>query len=196
MDGIYAPFLQGRQDLVILDIGANQGITTFYFSQFAKKIYSVEPAEEHIGVLAHMVKYNNIHDKVDFTRLAIAGKDGEMTLNHNQNVTMFSLSDAVKDPSLDTEIVPTMRLDTFLNSKGIEHVDFAKIDVEGAEMDIICGEGFVEASKKIDALVVEWHQWSFRNPSQLVTTLNDLGYDVVPIPSDATLFGAKKRAGK
>lgn len=192
MQRVYAPYLEGRTGLTVLDIGANIGLFTYYASQFADKVYAVEPAEEHIGVLAHMVKYNNIHNKVDFTRLAIAGKDGEMTLNHNENVTMFSLSDAVKDPKLDGEVVPTMRLDTFLNSKGIEHVDFAKIDIEGLELEVICGAGFEEASKKIDSLVVEWHSWSGRNPSQLVTTLTDYGYKVTPIPSDATLFGATK----
>lgn len=196
MQRIYAPYLEGKKDLTILDVGANIGLFTFYASQFASKVYSIEPSEEHIGVLAHMIKYNDIHDKVHFSRLAIAGKEGEVTLNHNENVTMFSLSDAVKDPKLEGEKVEAITLLTFLDRNHIEHVDFMKLDVEGEEMNIVCGEGFEEASKRIESLVVEWHAWTGRNPSQLVTALNDYGYDVVAIPADATLFGAKKRSGE
>ena len=190
---IYAPYLEGKKDLTILDIGANIGLFSLYASQFAKKVYAIEPATEHIDVMNHMVKFNKLTDKITTFRMAIANKDGEMTLHHNNNVTMFSLNEAVADKSLPSETVPVMTLETFLNTHKIEHVDFMKLDIEGAEMDVIGGSTFENASKRIDSLVVEWHQWSGRNASQLITALSDYGYDVVHIPSDATLFGAKKR---
>lgn len=192
---IYAPYIEGKKDLTIIDCGSNIGLFSFYASPFAKKIYAIEPAQEHVDVIKYMTEYNKIDDKVEIHRLAIAGTNGEMTLNHNQNVTMFSLSDAVKDPSLKGELVTTVTMDKFLEDNKIDHVDFLKLDVEGEELNIICGSGFEKSSKVIDSLIVEWHQWSGRNPSQLVTALQDYGYEVIPIPSNATLFGARKVLG-
>jgi len=193
---IYAPYIEGKSDLTILDVGANVGLFSQYASKYAKKVYAIEPAKQHVEVMKYMLEFNKLDNIVTPFQMAIAGKNGDMTLHHNENITMFSLSDAVNDPKLEGEKVKTVRLDTFLQENGIEHVDFMKLDVEGEEMNIICGEGFEDASKKIGSLVVEWHAWTGRNPSQMITALSDYGYDVIPIPSDATLFGAKKRIGK
>lgn len=192
---VYAPFLEGKKDLTILDIGGNIGLFSFYASQFAKKVYTVEPANEHIDVIHKMVEFNKLKNIVSIHSCAIAKDDGEMELFHNNNVTMFSLKEAVKDPSLPSEKVKTYRLDTFMQENDIKHVDFMKLDIEGAEMDVICGDGFEKACKSIDSLVVEYHQWSGRNPSQLVTALQDYGYEVQQIPSDAMLFGARRLNG-
>jgi FkbM family methyltransferase len=189
---VYAPYIEQKKDQIILDIGANVGLFSFYAYPFASKIYAVEPAQEHVDVANYMLKHNNMDDKVSVHRLAISNTEGDLTLNHNTNVTMFSLSELVADKSLPTETVRAVTLNTFLEENNIEHVDFAKIDIEGIESEVICGKGFEEASKKIDSLVVEWHSWGSRNPAQLVTTLSDYGYKVKSIPSDATLFGATK----
>lgn len=191
-DRIYAPFLSGKRDLTILDIGANIGLTTQYFAHFAKQVYSIEPAAEHVEVLEHMVKHNKL-DNVKVLKYAIANKDGKMKLHHNSNATMHSLSARVSDPKLGSEEVQTIRVNTLLKKHNIEHVDFMKLDIEGAEMEVIGGRGFEKACDKIDSMVVEYHTWSQVNPAQLVTTLTDYGYDVRRIPSQAMLFGAVRK---
>jgi len=55
-DKIYAPYFLGKKDLTILDLGANIGLTTTYFSQFGK-VYSVEPAKETFEVLKHTIEF-------------------------------------------------------------------------------------------------------------------------------------------
>lgn len=190
-DRIYKPFVEGKKDLTILDCGANLGLTTQYFSQFAKNVYSVEPSKQHVEVLEHMVEHNKL-DNVKVIKAAIADKDGEMTLHHNPNVTMFSLKEAVASPEHGSEQVETMRVNTLLERYDIKHVDFMKLDIEGAEMEVVGGRGFEKACEKIDSMVVEYHTWSGWNPSQLVNALRDYGYKVEQIPADATLFGATK----
>jgi len=39
-DRIYAPFIEGRKDLTIMDIGAHVGLFTIYAQPYAKKIYA------------------------------------------------------------------------------------------------------------------------------------------------------------
>lgn len=193
-DKIYDRFLLGKKDLVILDIGGNQGLTTFFFYPFAKRIYCIEPSEQHTDVIRYMLKHNQMDDRVSVIQKAINTKDEEVSFYHNDNVTMFSMKPEVNSKPDDKETVQGIRLDTLFEENNIDHVDFMKLDIEGSEVEVIGGEGFKNVADKIDALVVEYHQWSGRNPSQLTTTLMDLGFDVFPIPADAILYGAVRKA--
>ena len=193
IDKIYTQFLEGKENLVIMDCGANQGLFTLYASQFAKKVYSVEPSKEHVEVIKEMVRYNDIGDKVEIIQKAISHEDKEVILHHNKNTTMYSLKENVADKSLGTEKVEGVRLDTLFERYKIKHVDFLKMDVEGVEVEIIGGKGFENVADKIDAIVVEWHTWSSRSPAQVFTTLNDYGFKMKRIPSKATLFGGDKK---
>lgn len=191
-DRIYEPFIGGKKDLVMLDVGGNIGMFSFYAYEYAKKIYILEPSKQHQEVITTMLKYNKMDDKVELVGKALADSDGTMDFYHNENVTMFSLKKEVNGKPEDKETVPTIRLDTLFTQYKIDHVDFMKLDVEGSEIDIVNSEGFAKVADKIDAMVIELHAWSGRNPSQLTTTLIDFGFEVTPITGEAMLFGARR----
>ena len=190
-DKIYVPYLENKKDLTILDVGANIGLTSYYFSSFAKTVFAIEPSQQHFDVLQQLISFNKLNNVLP-VKMAIANNDGEATFYHNQNTTMYSLKAEVATPKLDTETVQTVTLETLFKNLDIAHVDFMKLDVEGSEMEIICGVPFKKVCDKIDSLVVEYHQWSTINPMQLVNALRDLGYKVDKIPNAAMLFGAKR----
>lgn len=190
---VYDQFFKGKTDMTVLDIGGNTGLFSFYAYPFAKKIYCVEPSRQHTDVIRYMLDHNKMEDKVTLIEKALNTEDGDVTFYHNDNVTMFSMKSEVDSKPDDKEIVRGIRLDTLLEENEIEHVDFMKLDIEGSEVDVVGGEGFEKGCKKVDSLVVEYHQWSGRNPSQLTTALMDYGYDVFPIPADAVLFGAVRK---
>ena len=131
-----------------------------------------------------------MEDKVTVVEKAIFYEDKKMQLHHNANTTMFSLSKVVGDPKLGIENVTATRMDTLFTQCSIDHVHFLKLDIEGAEVDVIGGEGFEKVADKIDAMVVEYHDWSARSPTQLITTLHDYGFKTRIIPSSAKLIGA------
>lgn len=192
IDKVYDTFLKDKKDLTIIDVGANQGLTTFFFYPYAKQIYSIEPSKQHMNVLNEMVRFNHMGDKVKTIQKAISHENGTATFYHNSNQTAFSLDKKLNDTG-ETEEVQTIRLDTLFSDYKIKHVDFMKLDVEGSEHEIIGGEGFEKVCKNIDSIVVELHQWSGFNPSQLVNNLRDYGYTVFPIVSQATLFGGIRK---
>jgi len=51
--------------------------------------------------------------------------------------------------------VPIMRLDEYLRRKGIERVDFIKMDVEGAELEVLRGAAFLLSRKPRPVWMVE-----------------------------------------
>ena len=190
-DRVYAPFLEGKKDLTIIDIGANIGDTSYYFSQFAKHVYSPEPSLEHFGTMTMMLEHNKIKNIRPINK-AIWLKSGKLPFYHNQNRTMYSLHQSVNDNSSPPEMVECISFTDLFKENKIEHVDFMKLDVEGSEYEVLAGTDFKAVADKIDKIVIERHRWANRNPNQLVDTLRMRGFNVNQIPSDADLLLASK----
>ena len=190
-DRIYDPFLFGKSDLTILDIGANIGITAQYFADYGK-VYSVEPSKEHFNCLYEMIKFNGLQDKIVPINKALYIKDGKLPLFHNVNRTMFSLHAAVNDNSTPPEEVDCITIDSIFKENDIKHVDLMKLDVEGSEVEIISSTGFKEVCNKIDLIILEIHDWSGRNPNQLIDTLKMRGFRVDQLKADAHIIVARR----
>lgn len=178
-DGIYKHFTSAR-DMTMLDIGANIGEVTRFFQSRCKKIYAVEPSALEFECLCKNAEFNG-WDNVELFNMAISGTDGEasfQTFNQNRTMNRLSPNGSVK--------VPTRRLDTFLSLNQIGHVDFLKMDVEGAEQDILTGDGFAKVANKIDAVLVEFHE---PNPPRVTSAkMVSLGYHVDICPTAAVVY--------
>ena len=191
-DKVYEPYFKDRKDLTLVDIGANVGLFTLYAHRYCKEIYSIEPSAEHFETLSQMLVFNKL-DNVTALRCAISNTDGKAKLFHNQNTTMFSLKEAVSNLPDEAEEVETVRLDTLFTKTPIEHVDILKIDCEGAEMEILCGDGFEKIADRVDLIIGEIHAWSGTNPNQLKTCFSDYGYTFKYLNvTEASIFVAER----
>jgi FkbM family methyltransferase len=186
---------KNKENSVVIDCGANVGITAYYFSSRFGKVYSIEPTKEHFDVLQYMLDYNEIKNVYPFQfALSMHDKKDEQIFHYN-NKTMHSLYGNLQGPNLvmtGTEAVELKRLDTFIKEQKIEHVDLLKVDVEGVEYEILCGDSFSNVADKIDTVVCEIHSYSGRNPNQIIQALKLRGFTVEVIPHDATLVVARK----
>jgi len=189
--GVYSPYFQDKKDLTILDLGAHIGMFSFYAQPFAKIIYAIEPAKEHFEALTHMIMFNNF-DNIRPIKAALTGKGGTVTLLHTHNRTMFSVKDTRMGEPTGHEQVEAVTIDALFEDLKLDHVDFMKLDIEGSEMDVICGAGFDKVSDKIDVVMGENHSWNGTNPHQLEAAFQDRGFKFSWIPSDAQLFVAKR----
>lgn len=187
-DNVYAPFVKGE---TILDVGANLGMISYYFSQFAKQVFSLEPAKEHFTNFKKMIDFNNIKNITAINK-AMYIKSGKYPLFKNKNKTMFSLHAAVQDGSQKSEEVETITIKDLFKEHKIEHIDLMKLDVEGSEIEIVSHSTFVEVAPKIDTVIVESHAWSGRHENQLKEALKNAGYTVETRPSDANLLVGRR----
>ena len=161
IDGIYLDVVnqlqhngKKKEDITIVDIGANIGVVTQYLRNFGK-VYSVEPSVEHFEALKKNKEFNK-WDDVEIFNYAIADKDGEMELHHNEdNLTCNSLVMGFAKEHSDK--VKTKSFKSFFKEAGITHVDFMKIDIEGGEEILFPTKDFDDALKIIDSLEVEFH---------------------------------------
>lgn len=187
-DKIFAPFLNGKKDLTIVDIGANVGNFSYYASQFAKKVYALEPSLEHFQVLTHMLEFNKLTDIVVPINKAIYMQSGRFEFHHNANRTMYSLHTAVDDKSSNPELVLAITLEDLFKDYNIEHVDLMKLDIEGSEHEVVSSPSFKAVASKINTIVIEYHQWSGRHPNQLNEALKNNGFRVSVMPSSADII--------
>ena len=188
-DNVYAPFLQGKSGLTIVDVGANIGLTTYYFSQFADKVYSIEPSKEHFETLMRMLQFNNLENVIPINK-AIYIKSGKLPLYHDvKNKTMFSLHSAVGSANkFISEEVEAITFGELFKENDIKHVDLLKVDVEGSETELLSSTSFTEVADKISTIVVERHGWAGREPQQLIDALKNAGFNVGQVSTSADLL--------
>lgn len=181
LEGVYIDVLNQKKDLIIVDVGANIGITVDHFRKYAKKVYAIEPSTEHFAALQKNKEFNK-WDNVVLTKAALADKDGEMALSHHVgNRTCHSITN---NYGADSEMVPTLSIDSYFKMNGIDEVDFMKFDPEGAEELILYSEGFKKVAPKIKAIECEFHHADW---PKLVEYMQGLGYTARRYESSAII---------
>lgn len=123
---------------VVLDIGANIGVTSLYFSRrFPEaRIFSFEPVPSNFAVLEKNL--GNLHNVVA-CNYGLGTRDEMVPIyacDDETNAGGFSLYDLGVDKSRSQEI-RVRNIQAALAELEITRVDLIKIDTEGAEYDIL-----------------------------------------------------------
>ena len=128
----------------VVDIGANVGNHSFYFSKIcnAETIYAFEPVEANFL----LCKKNN--PEINTQKVALSNYIGRCTLKNTQPWNSgTSFLEGTKDGDVEVRT---------LDSYGYDSITFLKIDVEGAEVQVL--QGAKETIlKSLPDLLVEVH---------------------------------------
>lgn len=189
-DQVYAPFLDGKQVDTILDIGGNIGLTSYYFKDFAKQVFCVEPSVRHRECIDKLIEFNGVKN-IKVVPLALSNENGTEKFYHPENVTMYSMENVMD--AKDYEEVETVTAVELVKRLGLTHVDLCKFDVEGSESKIIASDEFKALTDITDVFVGEWHSWTQMSQDQFANAFSDLGYDFRWLPTEAQVFTAVKR---
>ena len=128
----------------VFDIGANIGIYTLVAAarlQGHGAVHAFEPNPDVFPWLARNAD-RNCFAHARLVQLALSDFDGEAKffLPKNGAWTNGSLIEGFADQA-SSQVIETMRFDTYCSKFGIEKVDLIKIDVEGAELKVLNGMG-------------------------------------------------------
>lgn len=162
----------------ILDCGANIGLASLYWKRTfpGARITAFEPDPTTVGYLRTNLRSADAGD-VEVIEAAVWTDEGTITLAHPDADAgrlasrIVETASAGRDASVS--VVPTVRLRDFLD----ETVDFLKIDIEGAETDVIAD--CADRLDRVARMFVEYH--GFVGRSQLVRlmgTIETAGFDV------------------
>ena len=160
----------------VLDIGANIGLYSLFLSRAVGlngKVIAIEPDPENVEILKINLK-NNKCKNVKVLQMALGSKTEEGDLFQiDTNRGNLSLADLNKTGR--SIKVPINRGDEILRKLNIVP-DVAKIDVEGAEPDIIKGLGFLKPPIIQFEFVPEFFLGLNRNPKRFLNSLVSEGY--------------------
>lgn len=140
-----------KKDLVFLDIGANIGLVSIYAIPFCKRIVAVEPSPEVFPVLVENTKYVL---NIEPYQYALAPRNGEVEFFVND--INSTASSTVNTYGALTH-VKGRTLISMLQEFGLDHVDVAKFDCEGAEGESLDYLQLEFASHIIKTLYIETH---------------------------------------
>jgi FkbM family methyltransferase len=186
IDGIYEKelldytnhFLDKRGLLVgaAVDIGANIGNHSIYFSKYFEKVFSFEPNPLVYKVLElNTQKLPNIH----VYNLGLGSESGtaKVVIENKQNMMGGKLNTAIEDISDESELVDIIRLDDITEVN--EHkIGLIKIDVEGMEEEVL--KGALETIGKHKPIILfEQHKKDFDNDeSPVIRLIRSMSYEI------------------
>jgi FkbM family methyltransferase len=172
-----------RPGSVAIDAGAHIGLFTVTMARAVGPhgtVLSFEPTATNASVLRRTVSLNGLDDVVECREEALAAARGTAEFYVDPHDASNANSLVVTDRSVRSVRVPTMSVDD-LAARHDAAISCIKIDVEGAELDVLRGAGATLQSQR-PALALDVHPVQVTNAGGSVEAIWDLlaaaGYDL------------------
>jgi FkbM family methyltransferase len=129
-----------QRESTCVDVGANVGYYTLLMASLAPEgsVHAFEPISDNCDLLIASLEENGYeHVSVRCAALGAAAGTAEFVVAADS--AFSSLEDTARRPVLAGIRVPVMTLDSYCEQERIGRIDFLKIDVEGAEEQVLAG---------------------------------------------------------
>lgn len=161
-----------KKDMTVIDCGANIGLASIFFKDWAKEIYALEPSSRNYECLVENTKqYENIKP----FQVGLAARTSYEWLKTNNG---NPIAESLFGNGSPIEHVKLFSIEDFMNEQKIEHVDLLKMDTEGAEYLVFPSTAFGKVAHKIDYIVGEAHYFGTLVPDFLPMVLDRQGFDL------------------
>ncbi|WP_071190211.1 FkbM family methyltransferase [Trichormus sp. NMC-1] len=193
-----------KPGMLVFDIGANIGDYSILLSKlvdYSGKVYSFEPASTTFTRLQERLIAQNIKNVYEFKK---AFYSDNTQIEFNEFPEDFSVWNSIGKPQMldpegsgqyipiiNTEIVDAIKLDSFCLENSIAHIDYLKIDVEGAESDVLEGARELLKNKSIRYIQFEISQKMLEGLNRIAKSTFDIlienGYECHRITKDGNI---------
>lgn len=161
---------------VVVDIGANIGFFALYAAARwpRAQIWAYEPAPENVQWLRTNAQF--APTRLHLSAHAVAAQRGVATFYLKREAGWHSLYPTAEQ-STPME-VETVTLAEVLAQTGAQHIDFLKLDCEGAEFEILAGQAQWLA-QHVGRVALEYHEFDAQHRvRQLTTIFEQAGFHV------------------
>lgn len=195
----YIQYLQ--PGMIAFDVGANIGELSLLFSRFVGptgEVHSFEASRETFARLETIIDLAN-RSNVRLNCLAVTDHLGgaQLRVYDRDHAGWTTLADRPLDAyGIDvaparSEDVESTTIDAYCEERGIEQIDLLKIDVEGAEYQVLRGAEKMIRKKRVICCVFEFGSTTFdmgNHPEQIRAYLKDCGYEIRNVVQDGSIF--------
>ena len=170
---------------VVFDIGANIGWYSVYLDKFegVTEIHSFEPMPSNFKKLKANLELNN-SSKVSANNFGFSDSNEFLKMYYNSSLT--GATSVKQNIEICNELIECQfkKMDDYVLQKGINRIDFIKIDIEGAEL--LALKGALNSIRNfLPILFLELlRKWSINfnyHPNDVINLLKDLGYSCYSI---------------
>ena len=184
-----------NSDAVVVDVGcaSDPDFSRFVIEQLGLKCIGVDPTQKHAAALRRCE--DEFDGRFVYLPLAIAAFSGHLTFYESETNESGSLiashTNVEHDPTVSYKVESVTLCD--LRAKlGVGTIDFIKLDLEGAEYDLIANS-LPDAFANIRQLFVEFHhhalrEYSTTDTANCVATIEGMGFESFTLDQHNYLF--------
>jgi FkbM family methyltransferase len=193
-----------REGMTVFDVGANVGELTLLFSRFVGEghVHAFEASSnafERLTTICRAASRRNVH----LNHVALAEAEGVVSL-HVYDDDYLSWSSRALRPlenygidvkPVAVEETAATTVDLYCERNDIRRIDLLKVDVEGAEYQVLLGAQRMLREKLIACLTFEFGQTTFdmgNDPREMEDYLNGFGYKIRNIVKGEPIFPGRE----
>ena len=183
------------KNLLFIDVGCGYlaELSQYLIKKYKLTAYAVDPTEKHAPDIRELVNKYSPH--LIHLPYAITSTNEEIdffeTLDHESGSLHEDHCNIVRD-RIRKYKVQGRSLSTLLKELGLTKVDLLKLDLEGAEYELIANLT-AEDIRTVDQVFIEFHHHAFkrihrRDTRKAVSTIKSLGFKAFTLDSHNYLF--------
>lgn len=163
-------------------VGVDISFDLLMVEKFGCKIHAFDPTPKTIQWLSD----RKLPDEFRFSDIGLADYDGNANFKLPANPEYVSGAFTSDDKNSQTIEVKVKRLKTIMQQLKHPHIDLLKMDIEGAEYDVI--KSIVDDNLSIGQILIEFHhrfpEHGICKTKQAIKRLEEFGYHVFHISAN------------
>jgi len=170
-------FKTDKKSPTIIDCGSNIGMSILYFKMLYPRanIIAFEPGEETYACIEENIRLNRL-ESVEIHKVALSNIEGNIDFYYDEDdVGSLTMSSVYERMPKQKRTVSAVLLSSYIDSE----IDFLKMDIEGAEFNVL--QELHEKNKLffVQCMAIEYHHHINKgvdNFSKILKILEDSGF--------------------
>lgn len=180
------------EDSVIYSFGVGGDISfdLQLMKRFHLHVHAFDPSPESVA----WIEKQDLPDEFHFYPYGLAAKDGEISFAEPSDPGIHSLfsthSEGKAGEGLVQHVLPVHRLATIVKKLGHQKIDILKMDIEGAEYEVI--EDIITLPLPVSQVLIEFHHRfthiGLKKSREAIAKLNRAGYKIFKVSASGEEF--------
>ena len=190
---IYFKMFGKNSNVIDIGCGFKAELSCHLIDKFGLTSYGVDPTKKHKAF--HKEIEDKYAGRFRHVEVAVSSENGECIFHEtqdNESGSLLSDHQNILHDKVITYPVVTKNIQTLISDLNLQQVDLLKIDIEGAEYELL-GNATEETFKHVKQLFVEFHHHAFKkfkrkHTRQIVTHMKKMGFSAFTRDGNNYLF--------